>query len=303
MMAEAAMYLVDIAGAIVTSGTSTAYTVSSYQVFDTLAHLDGAMVAFTPHAGNTDTNVTLNVDSLGAKHLRVAPNVEIQTGALIQGTPYVATYNNSDGAFYLQGTASYNTYSIPLGGALPYFGNATPNSAFALPYGQAISRTTYASLFSLLGTNYGSGDGSTTFNIPDLRGRVIAGFDDMGGTNANRLSAVMNSTTFNGRGGSSQITLGTANLPPYTPSGSVSVGTPGYANPQAFYGGVTQGGGALALLANNAGASSQGTVGSAVSGSVSAPSATFTGSAQGGSSSPVTTVQPTIVANYIMRII
>jgi hypothetical protein len=49
MMAAAAKYRDDIAGAIITGGTSTAYTVASYQVFDTLAHLDGAMIAFAPH--------------------------------------------------------------------------------------------------------------------------------------------------------------------------------------------------------------------------------------------------------------
>jgi fatty acid/phospholipid biosynthesis enzyme len=72
MMAATAKYRDDIAGAIVTSGSSTAYTVSSYEVFDTLAHLGGQMIAFTPHTTNGAT-VTLNVDSLGAKPLRSAP--------------------------------------------------------------------------------------------------------------------------------------------------------------------------------------------------------------------------------------
>src|SRR5690242_7615980 len=70
MMASTAAFRDDIAGAIVTGGTSTAYTVTSYQVFDTLAHLDGKMIAFTPHATSTNAvgvDVTLNVDSLGAK--------------------------------------------------------------------------------------------------------------------------------------------------------------------------------------------------------------------------------------------
>ena len=92
-----------------------------------------------------------------------------------------------DGVFYLQGFFG-NPYNIPLGGALPFFGASAPNSSFAFPYGQAISRTTYAALFSLFGTTYGSGDGSTTFNVPDLRGRVPAGKDDMGGSAASRLT-------------------------------------------------------------------------------------------------------------------
>jgi len=101
MMAATAKYRDDIAGAIVTAGTSTAYTDSSYQVFDTPAHLNGQMIAFTPHVTNGAT-VTLNVDSLGAKPLRTSPGVELLAGTIIQGTPYTAVYNNSDGAFYLQ---------------------------------------------------------------------------------------------------------------------------------------------------------------------------------------------------------
>jgi microcystin-dependent protein len=53
--------------------------------------------------------------------------------------------------------------------------------------GQAVSRTTFAALFAVIGATYGVGNGSTTFNLPDLRGRVTAGRDDMGGFTADRL--------------------------------------------------------------------------------------------------------------------
>lgn len=61
-------------------------------------------------------------------------------------------------------------------------------------YGQAVSRTTYAALFTAIGTNYGAGDGSTTFNLPDMRGRIAAGKDDMGGTAASRMSVTLTGT-------------------------------------------------------------------------------------------------------------
>jgi len=128
MMAATAKYRDDIAGAIVTSGTSTAYAVSSYQGFDTLAHLNGQMIAFTPHTTNGQT-VTLNLDGLGAKPLRSAPNTELVAGTIIQGTPYVAVYNNTDGAFYLQGFFG-NPYSVPLGAGMDYWGSTAPNSSF-----------------------------------------------------------------------------------------------------------------------------------------------------------------------------
>src|SRR5262249_18293285 len=102
MMAAAAKYRDDIAGAIATGGTSIAYTVSSFQSFDTLAHMDAAMIAFTPHATNTAA-CTLNVDGLGAKALRAAPGIELAAGTVVAGTPYAALYSNANSEFYLRG--------------------------------------------------------------------------------------------------------------------------------------------------------------------------------------------------------
>src|SRR5437879_5222127 len=150
MMAATAKYRDDIAGAIVTGGTSTAYTVSSYEVFDTLAHMNGQMIAFTPHATNGAT-VTLNVDGLGAKPLRSAPSTELLAGIIIQGTPYVATYSNADAAWYLQNFYG-NPYNVPLGAGMDFWLPTAPNSSFVFPIGQAISRTTYSALFALMST-------------------------------------------------------------------------------------------------------------------------------------------------------
>src|ERR1700693_1383250 len=121
-----------------------------------MSPITGAMIAFVPHATNGAT-VTLNVDGLGAKPLRYGPSLELQSGMLIAGTPYVAVYNHADAAFYLRGFRA-DPYGIPLGGMMPYIGATAPNTAFALPFGQAISRATYATLFSLVSTTFGVGD-------------------------------------------------------------------------------------------------------------------------------------------------
>ena len=63
---------------------------------------------------------------------------------------------------------------VPPGMVLPFAGAAAPEG-FLLCDGSAVSRTTYGDLFAAIGTAYGAGDGSTTFNLPDLRGRVAAG--------------------------------------------------------------------------------------------------------------------------------
>lgn len=115
----------------------------------------------------------------------------------------------------------------PIGAVLDYAGTAAP-SGWLLCYGQAVSRTTYALLFAALGTTHGIGDGSTTFNVPDLRGRVVAGQDDMGGASANRLTSPINGDTLGAAGGSESHTLIQAELPSHTHgAGSLSAASGG----------------------------------------------------------------------------
>jgi hypothetical protein len=102
LMARVAEYRDDMAGAITTGGTSTAYTLTTFEVFDTLAHLSGNIVGFTVHANN-GASPTLNVDSLGAKALRAATGVALAANQLISGSPYVALYNNSNSEFIIIG--------------------------------------------------------------------------------------------------------------------------------------------------------------------------------------------------------
>jgi len=118
----------------------------------------------------------------------------------------------------------------------PYAGASAP-SGWLLCYGQAISRTTYANLFSVIGTTWGSGDGSTTFNVPDLRGRTVAGLDNMGGSNANVLTNTYNPNrnTLGGNTGEEAHQLTVAELAKhnhayYAPLGSTSLNTGGGGN-------------------------------------------------------------------------
>jgi microcystin-dependent protein len=299
LMASAAGFRDDIAGAIATGGSSTAYTVTSYQVFDSLANMSGHVIAFTPHTTNGAT-VTLNVDGLGAKPLRSAPSVELPAGVLVQGTPYTALYNNSDAAWYLH-NFFVNPYAVPVGGFLDYVGTTAPNSAFVFPYGQAVSRTTYSVLFTMVSTTFGVGDGSTTFNLPDLRGRVVAGKDDMGGSSANRLTNAddgLNGDTLGATGGGETQTLVTGNLPAYTPAGSVSITGLAQKTRQFSPSGFTSSEDTSLSTGSNTGNLVNPNGQPFVSGT-----ATFTGTAQGGTSTAFGIIQPTIILNKIMRII
>jgi microcystin-dependent protein len=77
---------------------------------------------------------------------------------------------------------------VPTGVVAPFAG-ATAPTGWLMCYGQVVSRSTYGALFTAVGTTYGSGDGSTTFNLPDLRGRGVFGVDSMGGSAAGRVTS------------------------------------------------------------------------------------------------------------------
>ncbi len=104
---------------------------------------------------------------------------------------------------------------VPTGTTLPYAGSSAPNG-YLLCDGTAISRTTYATLFGVVGSTYGAGDGLTTFNVPDLRGRVVIMQDGA----ANRITSAStngsNADTLGGVGGAETHTLTTAQVPPHS---------------------------------------------------------------------------------------
>ncbi len=100
---------------------------------------------------------------------------------------------------------------VPLGTILPFAGAAAP-PGWLLCDGSEVSRASYAGLFAAIGTAYGAGDDELTFCVPDMRGRVAVGLDNLGGDSANRLTLAQ-ADVLGGAGGSES----------HTPSGTVSV--------------------------------------------------------------------------------
>ncbi len=176
--------------------------------------------------------------------------------------------------------------SVPLGAVIDYWGG-TPPAGYLFPVGQAISRATYSALFTLIGTSAGAGDGSTTFNLPDYRGRVGAGKDNMGGTAASRITnggSGIAGTTLGATGGEQAHTLTTAEMP----SHSHTVTDPGHHHSGTDAGAEVAGG---STSTNGA----QGTTtGDATTG------ITLANTGGGGAHN---NVQPTIVVNKIMRVL
>ena len=176
---------------------------------------------FTSAADTTD-NSTL---TLGSSKLKVK---DAGITATQLATDAVVETRIQDGAVTSSKLAASAISTImPTASIMPYAGVSAP-TGFLLCDGAAISRTTYSALFALVGTTYGSGDGSSTFNIPDLRGRVIAGQDDMGGVSANRLTGLsggVDGDILGGSGGAETHTLSIAQMPAHTHSLQNGVGT------------------------------------------------------------------------------
>lgn len=101
---------------------------------------------------------------------------------------------------------------LPIGAGLLWYTTTAP-TGWLLCDGSAVSRTTYAALFAVIGTSYGTGNGTTTFNLPDLRGRVAAGLDNMGGSDAGRLNWA---NTIGTTGGTQTHTLTESEMPSHT---------------------------------------------------------------------------------------
>ena len=192
--------------------------------------------------------------------------------------------NPTDAATVSQVTSG----ACPIGAVIDYAGGNAP-SGWMFCYGQAVSRTTYAALFAAIGTQYGAGDGSTTFNLPDIRGRVTAGRDTMGGPTANRLTAYVNGTLLGATGGAQSHVLTHLEMPRHQHAGSTDpVGDHEH--------GVKVGGGG--------GGGVSGGTGSAP-GSVTLPagahSHTFATDFRGGDNGH-NNVQPTIILNKIIKV-
>ena len=210
----------EVKGSVGTAATSIFLVIpnktKSYAVLNKVSANATSNVVMMRVAGNTgvtlnrsstvfqhvicDGTSVYNVDQVEASFntLQVSGSVSVGGTAIFSSTVTVVgagTFKNNVSVsgnvvaaeFYGGGANLTGIVALPTGAVLPFAGASAP-SGHLLCFGQAISRSTYSDLFTAIGTVYGVGDGSTTFNIPDLRGRVVAGQDDMGGTSANRLT-------------------------------------------------------------------------------------------------------------------
>ena len=212
---------------------------------------------------------TFAIRNVGTGAITIDPNLSEKiagaTTYVIGGGEFVIVYCDGSAFSFVGGS------SAPAGTVSGFAGSTAP-VGWLLCAGQAISRTAYSVLFTAIGTTYGAGDGSTTFNLPDLRGRVVAGMDNMGGTAASRLTSPLAGSTLGAAGGSQSHKLSTAEIPSH--SHGIS--------PAYLAGG--------ALVQSNI---------QYFNGQQAYTASASTGAAGGGASH--NNVQPTLVLNYIIK--
>lgn len=151
MMAALAKWRDDTSGKLVTAGTATAYTLTTNQVFNTLAAMDGALLSFRMNV-TSGAAATLNVDGLGAKALNQATGVAIATGALVSGAVYEAVYVNASNEWIVRGIAGV----IPSG--------TTMLSMTACPTGWTTSATANDRALVISSSTAGTTAGATAFS-------------------------------------------------------------------------------------------------------------------------------------------
>lgn len=155
---------------ILTQNTATAYTITYVRAPGAL--IDGMTHLAEFHVLN-GALATLNVNALGPRPIHY-----YSVGAWRPVPPGLFGPNEIHAVAYHAGTDAYRLtdWKDTTGDYIPT-GRAAARVGTILGLGQAVSRTEYAGLFAAFGTTYGQGNGSTTFNLPDLRGRTVAGTD------------------------------------------------------------------------------------------------------------------------------
>ena len=193
-------------------------TVSAATINATTLQQGGTAVSVTGHVhdANAITTGTLVVarGGTGTTTSTGTGSLVLSAGPTFTGTVTAADVNvtgtvSTAGVARIDSTGTIQNIANMIGLVLPFAGT-TPPTGWLLCWGQAVSRTTYSGLYTVVTNTYGAGDGSTTFNLPDLRGRVIAGVDNMGGTAANKITSGVSGitgTTLGAVGGNEGITL------------------------------------------------------------------------------------------------
>lgn len=186
-----------------------------------LEDIASALTASLPRNGSAPMGAPLKLSDGSA----AAPSLTFNTAGTVGIFKLPNGIGFSVGGVQVLAITATGLIGLPLGTPIPVLDDTLPDLCVWAD-GRNISRTTYAALFAKWGTKYGAGDGTTTFGMPDLRGRVLGGRDNLGGTDSGRLANVPvvsgSRTTTGGIVGESFHVTSVAEMPAHNHSGSIT---------------------------------------------------------------------------------
>jgi microcystin-dependent protein len=306
MMGRLAETLDDMAPIRTSTGVGNAYAITVASSPGTVTLADGFIAAFVADKANTAGGCTLAVNAFASVPLRAQTGTNMPASAIQSGAVIIAYYKTSTNEFLALNTgAMTNAWLtafqstdltarlLKVGTVLAWPGSNLPGG-YLYADGSTVSRTTYAELFTAYGTTYGVGDGSTTFGLPDYRGRALFGRDDMGGSAANRITNAasgITGTTLGATGGAQTITLARSALP------NVTLATDSQGNHTHTFAGNVSAGGAGGVETS----SSHGTPNNPATTSSNGAHTHTTDSINGGvTQTAVNNMSPAAICNYII---
>lgn len=194
-------------------------------------------------ATGSDTNIGIGLIAKGTGTVAITGNAAVSGTQTVSGAATLSSTAHIVGAATLDSTLAVTgattltgnttvvgTFNRPPTGTITWFASATPPAEWLTCDGSAVSRTTYAALFAVTGTTFGTGDGSTTFNLPNQARNTIVG---KGGSGSATLANTVGAT-----GGEETHTLTTPEIPAHThtylfPGSTASGSTPNAINAAA----------------------------------------------------------------------
>lgn len=168
-------------------GTVDAITAAFTPAIAALPAAPGTLSVFVRATGaNTSTTPTFEADALVAKTIVKGNNVPLLAGDIAGAGHWLELqYDPTLDKWVLQNPATGVATLVPAG-TVVFVPQSSAPAGYMKANGAAVSRTTYAALFAAVGTTFGAGDGSTTFNLPDLRGEFLRCLDDGRGLDTGR---------------------------------------------------------------------------------------------------------------------
>jgi microcystin-dependent protein len=232
----------------ISSGTATASFVGGTLVVDanvnTPANVQGASFLFGNNVSGSNYLTLEPPNAMASNYTVTLPPINTT------GNTVFLTYDTSNNIGL---GPSVTSGGILATGGIVMFGGTSAPTGYLLCNGSAVSRTTYASLFSVIATAYGIGDGSTTFNVPDFRGIFPRGVDNGAGNDPDTSSRT---ATNGGNAGDNVGSTQTSTFASHTHTIAVPAnGTPGFTTTNWWNG--DNSGPSLAVTSSTAGGSAE----------------------------------------------